>query len=360
MKITEITAKLSSLTELTLESLPTVTVNIKSAPRQVIGQLVRQKFVPSYQEAPEDLKWLVKGEGDNSIDETIHVIDLLGVYKSNTNEIILYDLLIRLCSIKLEIDYETLKQIVLIHELSHAITHLGKDSENNIWEHFDIALIEDKEYFAQIYTYKLLAEDNYTSALEVLNKLTETQIEVYQTYKKSISNGISEINNDLLIKRKQIPLGYELYPIALNTKWKIKFDNLQKYESYVGHASFHGDRTHPGPKSIYKTITEGTKFEITFKKISISSYDYSPSSNQFSIKASIEAYKIIEDNRDKIKKIAIPENQNKPIFCITIHEKDFFLNIRDVSTLEIFKNVINVIKLDYPVLANVLSKYQQE
>lgn len=360
MDIPVIANKLSSLTGLTLERLPSVKTNTKSAPRKAIGQLVRQEYIPSYQDAPEDLKWLVEGEGDNQIDKNIHIIDLLGVYKSNTNEIILYDLLIKLCSIKLKIDYEILKQIVLVHELSHAITHLGKDNKNNIWEYFDIALTEDKEYFAQIYTYKLFEKDGNISTINAMDKLSETQLDIYQTYKNSIDTDIVEINKNLIAIRKKIPSGYEQYPEALNTKWIIKFDNLQKYEKYIGHASFHGDINHPGPKSIYKTVSEGTKFEITNRKIVISSYDYSPSSNQFSIGPSLDVYKLIADNQSEIIKSTITDISKKPIFSITIDNKEYYFNISEHFAQKLFDGVVSIIEEEYPVLAKVLRKYRQD
>lgn len=229
MNINKLADDLSSLADLKIQTLPNVVVNTESAPRELIGQLIRRGYIPSYQSAPEDLKWLVEGEGNCQPDKTINVIDLLGVYINNTNKIILYDLLIRLCSDKLDIDYETLKQIVLTHELAHAITHTGKDIENNIWEYFDIALLEDKEYFAQIYTYKLFKKDNNNLALNVMDKLSENQLEEYNTYKKSLGLAIAEINKNLIDTRKKKPLGFEKYHEAKELDWKITFDNLEKY-----------------------------------------------------------------------------------------------------------------------------------
>lgn len=85
------------------------------------------------------MKWLVEGEGDCQPDPSIHIIDLLGVYQNRNNKVILYDLLIKLCSLKLEIDYEGPWTIAMLHELSHAVTHRGLDSNDRIWEFFDIA-----------------------------------------------------------------------------------------------------------------------------------------------------------------------------------------------------------------------------
>jgi hypothetical protein len=99
MNATEMINDLSALMELQLKESPSIKINTTSAPRSLIGQLVRQQYIPSHQNAPDDSKWLVEGEGDCQPvpDTTIHIIDLLGLYDSRNNTIILYDLLIRLC-----------------------------------------------------------------------------------------------------------------------------------------------------------------------------------------------------------------------------------------------------------------------
>ena len=158
MNTTELTDELGSLMELKLEKLPSVQTDQTSAPRRLIDQLVRQNYIPSYRNAPDDLKWLVEGRGDCEPGPSIHIIDLLGIYQSRNNKVILYDLLIRLCALQLKVDYEGLRRIVLLHELSHAVTHRGLDSDDKIWECFDVADKEAKEYFAQIYTYKFLQD----------------------------------------------------------------------------------------------------------------------------------------------------------------------------------------------------------
>ena len=206
----ELMKSLSILMGLQVNDLPSIEINQKSAPRRLIGQLVQQNYIPSYQTAPDDLKWLVEGEGDCQPDTSIHIIDLLGVYDSGKNKIILYDLLIKLCSLQLNLDHEGLKTIVMIHELSHAITHRGIDSDKKIWEYFDIAAPDTTEYFAQIYTYKKLLRDNNKLCLKIMDRLSETQSGVYQSYKESIAKPIDAINEELYKARRMIPVGFEL------------------------------------------------------------------------------------------------------------------------------------------------------
>lgn len=87
--------RLAALMTLKIDDPPVVEINSESAPRRIIGQLVRQGFVPSHRDAPENLKWLVEGEGDCNPDPSIHILDLLGCYRPGENKVIIYDLLIQ-------------------------------------------------------------------------------------------------------------------------------------------------------------------------------------------------------------------------------------------------------------------------
>ena len=265
MNTTELTNELASLMELRPGELPSVEIKKKSTPHRLIGQLVRQNYIPSYQDAPDDLKWLVEGEGDCEPDPSIHIVDLLGVYQSGKNKVILYDLLIQLCALKLGVDYAGLRRIVLLHELSHAVTHRGLDSNDRIWECFDIADKESKEYFAQIYPYKLL-QNTEQSYLTIMNKLSEVQPSVYQTYQKSIDTDVNMINGELLAARNAVPDGFETYPLALlRENWEVHFDNLQRYRTPKLVMYVLGQNT----RQQYETINEGTQFSITAQKIRI-------------------------------------------------------------------------------------------
>ena len=337
--------------------LPAVEINKKSAPYRLIGQLARQNYIPSYQDAPHDLKWLVEGEGDCQPDPSIHIIDLLGVYQSKDNKIILYDLLIQLCALHLGIDSADLRRIVLLHELSHAVTHRGLDSDNRIWECFDIADKEAKEYFAQIYTYKFL-QDTDQSCLAIMDKLSEVQPDVYQTYRESTDTDVTMINQEFLKARRVVPNGFELYPELLKEKWEIHFDNLVEHETYVGHSSFHGDPRHPGPKSIFRTETEGTQFSITANRINIKSYDYRPSSNEFSVESTLRVYCLILDHMDEIKQESDNQRDEEPLFYIVFDDGQYYLNLANPFACALWTDIVAIIEHDYPVLSQVLRGYK--
>ena len=89
------------------------------------------------------------------------IIDILGEYCPNImensyspakKEIVIYEKMCQLAAAALKVDVELLKEVVIAHEIAHAVTHLGKDSDGEIWTQFCCAKTEDKELFAQIYS----------------------------------------------------------------------------------------------------------------------------------------------------------------------------------------------------------------
>ncbi|MDE0085305.1 MAG: hypothetical protein OXU23_06305 [Candidatus Poribacteria bacterium] len=353
MNTTELTNELVSLMGLRPGELPSVEINKKSAPRRLIGQLVRQNYIPSYSDAPDALKWLVEGEGDCQPDPSIHIIDLLGVYQSRNNKVILYDLLIQLCALKLGVDYAGLQRIVLLHELSHAVTHRGLDSDDRIWECFDIADKESKEYFAQIYTYKFL-QDTEQSCLTIMNKLSEIQPRTYQTYQESIDTDVNIINKDLWEARRVVPTGFELYPESLKESWEIHFDNLQRYRSPKLVKYVLGLNT----RQQYETISEGTQFSITANKIRIKSYDYSPSSSEFSVESTLQVYCLILNHLDEIKEKSTNNETQKPLFYVVLGNGKYYLNLADPFAHDLWNKIVPIISNDYPALGRVLEAYK--
>ena len=354
MNTTELINELAFLMGLESSELPSIEINQKSAPRRLIGQLVRQNYIPSYQDAPDDLKWLVKGEGDCEPDPSIHITDLLGVYQSRNNKVILYDLLIQLCALHLGVDYEGLWKIVMLHELSHAVTHRGLDSDGRIWECFDIADKESKEYFAQIYTYKFL-QNTEQSYLTIMNKLSEVQPSVYQTYQESIGTDVNTINEELLAARSAVPDGFESYPLALlGENWEIHFDNLQRYRTPKLVMYVLGQNT----RQQYETISEGTQFSITANKIRIRSFDYRPSSGEFSAQSTLRLLQLILDNLDKIKENSTNSKTQKPLFFVIFGSCRYYLNFEDSFARDLWEKIVTVISDDYPALSRVLKGYK--
>lgn len=203
--------ELLTLMQLRPDYVPHVEINRKSAPRMAIRILLGRNAIPAYQSAPENLKWLVEDEEPNHdrlecLDqiENLGIFDLLGEYNPGNGNITLYDLLIRLCAEKLEIEYQHLYDIVLCHELSHAATHLGIDQAGGIWTCFGDTPSATVEYFAQLYTHLLYAKKQRHEITAAMQKLASDQPVIYKSYFADVSKDISDINNDLLDARQQI------------------------------------------------------------------------------------------------------------------------------------------------------------
>jgi hypothetical protein len=83
--------------------------------------------------------------------------DILGAYFFNHPKIELYYIVIGIMAAMLDVSPESLTVVVLIHELTHAYTHLGKDIDGSRWEtkFFKETDLQIVEGFAQFYTMTL-------------------------------------------------------------------------------------------------------------------------------------------------------------------------------------------------------------
>jgi hypothetical protein len=142
--------------------------------------------------------------------ETPGILDLLGAYFSDTKQVILYPQLIEIVASKYKIPRDVLYEIVIYHEAAHAATHLGRDNHGRIWDSFDYAGTDDKEYFAQIYTYLLLLQNKSTDAIAAMERLSRCQPSKYKTYLDHINDNISDIILDDINKCDFIRCGKDV------------------------------------------------------------------------------------------------------------------------------------------------------
>jgi len=136
--------------------------------------------------------------------------DVLGDYNSSQRKITLFDDLIALASISLDVTPTALSTVVLMHELAHAMTHLGKDADGAIWEHFSIASEHDKELFAQIYSHLYFVETGDIDHADIMRRLCDSQPEQYSSWKSLANETRGEINRRLLSARKQAPPEFQV------------------------------------------------------------------------------------------------------------------------------------------------------
>jgi len=366
----DIFCELLPLMQLCEGQVPVVEVNRKSAPRKIIRNLLGRKAIPTQQRAPEDLRWLVEGEEPcRDHIESVGILDLLGEYIPGSKKVILYDLLIHLCAEELGLDYQILYDVVLCHEMSHAATHLGVDQAGEIWLCFGSAPSQTTEYFAQIYTHLLFAQKGRHEVTMAMQKLSSEQPVIYKTYIENVDKDPAVINRDLLRARQQIPPGMELLQQVITTKWSVSFSNLRKYRNphyvepqYRGFPHidviYWDNEKYPWDK---RWLTSGTEVNMSSEKIKVRSYDYSPSSNRLSLIASHDLYKLLVARWERLRDHTCqPDRETHIQLRVALAEDSMHLDTREPDVVAFWKDMCRIIGIDYPVLAKVLLRYEDE
>jgi hypothetical protein len=335
--------------------MPSVVFETKSAPRRVIGQLVRRGFAPRYEDAPEDLKWLVANEGDVRPDETTSLEDLLGVYESEGNRVVVYDLLVLLCAFQLSIDPDALRQVVLTHELAHAATHRGRDGEDRIWTHFRDAEPGVKEYFAQSYTRRALDAKGAVAAIAAMEKLADEQRPIYRRYRESSGESLECVNAELQVARRAVPVGLELYAESASRGWSIFFDNRRVYAEmqHVMYLITANTSWNYPPRM----VREGSSFRLSVDTLKVVSHDYRSAGSGFSPRATCAAFGLLRDGRERIAQAAHADDDRFPRFVVTLDAREYRLDLSEEFPLRLWTSVVDVIAGELPVFGGVLRGY---
>ncbi len=134
------------------------------------------------------------------------ITDVLGTYNSRTHHVTMYVNLIKATAQSLGVSYQTLYEIVLTHEISHAITHLAYDEDGKIWEWFAVATSESKELLAQLLPFILFRDCEMTAHTEAMEKLSSHQTNKYNDYKEYAGASVGEIRTIVEQKRKHLKL----------------------------------------------------------------------------------------------------------------------------------------------------------
>ena len=175
----------------------------------------------------EKLDDLLQNESPLNFPIENSIMDIFGEYYPNKKEfsrtpakkeIVIYEQMCQLAATALNVDVEVLKEVIIVHEIAHAVTHLGKDNYGKIWEHFSNAETEDKELFAQIYPLLYFKEKSGKSeALKTFRRLAEHQDARYNAWRSYETKPLSEINEALhQVRSKQTSSGREQTNIRLD------------------------------------------------------------------------------------------------------------------------------------------------
>lgn len=113
---------------------------------------------------PEDLDEGVASKG----------IDFLGLYEHGSGEITVTLFICRIMKFCARHGFhlDDVVKIVLIHELAHFVTHLGRSQSGAFWQNFCEATSEEKEEFAQEATHLLLKVAGYGHLVHVFDSLS--------------------------------------------------------------------------------------------------------------------------------------------------------------------------------------------
>ncbi len=145
----------------------------------------------------------IKDRTSETIDilPNIPVFDVLGQYDPDKRQITIYTNMIRRVVERVSddnIDFDTLTDVVLFHEISHLITHIGKDEKGRIWDKFKDASNDDKEIFAQLYPYILFSNFGaFSKHLYTFVELCKYQNKRYNLWIMMKDLTITEINKAL-------------------------------------------------------------------------------------------------------------------------------------------------------------------
>jgi hypothetical protein len=123
------------------------------------------------------------------------IFEILGAYYwEDQNRAVVYDLNCLLVVCKLDLDYESLKEIVAAHEIAHAVTHLG-EYDSLAWNNYGQSDAGKREFFAQAYAW-FYSKGN--SSLEItMRRLSEMQPEPYRLWEHFLDGPPDEINGIL-------------------------------------------------------------------------------------------------------------------------------------------------------------------
>lgn len=218
----EIYDRLMKLMDLRKELEPLVIIDKDSLPRRIARELINRGEIEMGKGSEEDRKLFGQilespdedrpSEDDGKNDElfperreepveNLGIIDLLGTYNPESHAVTIYDLAIRLCAARHDIDKELLYDKVFCHELAHAANHLGVGVDGSIWRNFSDATTDDKEYFAQIYAHKYFEVEGKTQHSSMMAGFALNQPRQYRTYLADKDKTLEEINARLHASR---------------------------------------------------------------------------------------------------------------------------------------------------------------
>jgi hypothetical protein len=124
----------------------------------------------------------------NELDQSATLeAEVLGAYFFRDSRIHLFWPVIAIIALELGVSVESLTIVTLIHELAHAYTHLGQDTDNDRWDteafaNTDLLIVEGlAQFYTELVCQRLKARQ--PDILKTFTDLRENQGEVYNSYR---------------------------------------------------------------------------------------------------------------------------------------------------------------------------------
>ncbi|QJD29029.1 hypothetical protein [Methylococcus geothermalis] len=162
----------------------------------------------------------------------VGLLDILGTYSSEKKMVTVYPKVVEMCAHRLQVDSQTLGDVVMAHELAHAATHLGIDGDGKIWVKFETARIDAKEYFAQWYSHRFWSILGFQSHEDLMLKLVDVQPKIYSTYHQDIRVDLETTNSRLLVERHKIIEGME-NKLCEFCKIRIATEEVARWDTWL-------------------------------------------------------------------------------------------------------------------------------
>lgn len=163
--------------------------------------------------------------------EFLPIDKLLGQYFPEDKRIILYKQEIIDIAYRLNVNPETLKRIVVLHESAHAIVHLGKDADKKNFNTKAYCMVYSgsdpsplHETLAQLLCYHCVKD--HSKLLECFEKLNEHQPPVYNLWERFKDIGLERVRAILIDMREaKVEASYEKFKeLALQKQPRLIFD----------------------------------------------------------------------------------------------------------------------------------------
>lgn len=143
---------------------------------------------------------------------TVPTTNLLALYDPSSARIGIYRKMIAGCARVLRIDRRSLANVAFLHEMVHALCHLGRDLDGRRWEEFALPSSYDPafrpsllhETLAQFFTHRLLTRLGDSTLLGAFERLSEHQPPEYQLWQKMLDVPAEQVRKVLLQARSGV------------------------------------------------------------------------------------------------------------------------------------------------------------